>query len=92
MLGLKSLSFYRNYCQIGYCEEIKCLFDLFSMCVCVHVCEHKSEVKQVLRSLLPTKLHGNQAVHTYTPLSKGAVEKILEGWNSVAQVASHLCA
>lgn len=42
-------------------------FDLFC------VCEYK--VKQVLGSLLPTKLHGNKAFHTYTALSKEALKE-----------------
>ena len=36
------------------------------------VCEYK--VKQVLGSLLPTKLHGNKAFHTYTALSNQALK------------------
>lgn len=42
-------------------------FDLFC------VCEYK--VKQVLGSLLPTKLHGNKAFHTYTALSNEALKE-----------------
>lgn len=42
-------------------------FDLFC------VCEYK--VKQVLGSLLPTKLHGNEAFHTYTALSNQALKE-----------------
>lgn len=37
------------------------------------VCEYK--VKQVLGSLLPTKLHGNKAFHTYTALKRGSSEE-----------------
>lgn len=50
-------------------------FDLFC------VCEYK--VNQVLGSLLPTKLHGNKAFHTYTALSNEALkarDSALIGW------------